>query len=210
MAVADATSRRSPRSQARLTDEHLRRLAALAEKDHAFFTRPDGRPEYKSRRLAAALAQGAALHYLDGRTGVKDLDVWTFYAGIPGRRFPADKRVRPADFGPSSLGRQTYDMHAARSQRERALWQRWSASYTGRRVDFCIRALPVQADAPINFVISVLQEWLARGAQSTAKDKPSSWHLAKKAVVLLYPDSHCGYVVWAPGRNHHQADVLTP
>lgn len=202
MADADATSRRSQRPRARLTDEHLRRLAALAEEDHAFFTRPDGRPEYESRRLAAALAQGAALHYLDGRTGVKDLDVWTFYAAIPGRSFPADKRVRRADFGPSSLGRQTYDIHAARSERQRALWQRWSA-YTGRRVDFCIRALPVQADAPINSVISVLQEWLARGAQSTAARKPSAWHLAKKAVVPLYPDSHRGYVVWAPGRNHH-------
>jgi hypothetical protein len=93
MADADATSRLSLRSRARLTDEHLRRLAALAEEDHAFFTRPAGRPEYESRCLAVALAQGAALHYLDGRTGVKDLDVWAFYAAIPGRRFPADKRV---------------------------------------------------------------------------------------------------------------------
>jgi hypothetical protein len=209
MADADATSRRSHRSGARLTDEHLRRLATLAEEDHAFFTRPGGRPEYESRRLAVALAQGAALHYLDGSTGVKDLDVWTFYAAIPGRRFPADKTVKRADFGPSSLGRQTYDMHAARSQRQRALWQRWSA-YTGRRVDFCRRALPVQADAPIKSVTSALQEWLARGAQSTADPKPSPWHLAKKAVVLLYPDSHRGYVVWAPGRNHHQPEVLTP
>jgi hypothetical protein len=200
MADADATSRRSPRSYARLTDEHLRRLAAVAEKDHAFFTRPNGRPEYESRRLAAALAQGAALHYLDpdGRTGVKDLDVWTFYAAIPGRRFPAHKRVRRDDFGPSALGRQTYDIHAARSERQRALWRRWSA-YTGRRIDFCVRPLPVQADAPIDSVISALQEWLARGAQSTAARKPSAWYLAKKAVVLLYPDSHRGYVVWALG-----------
>jgi len=80
MADADATSRLGQRSRARLTDEHLRRLAALAEEDHAFFTRPGGRPECKSRRLVVALAQGAALHYLDGHTGVKDLDVWTFYA----------------------------------------------------------------------------------------------------------------------------------
>ena len=58
-------------------------------------------------------------------------------------------------------------------------------------------------------MISVLQEWLARGAQSTAAPKPSAWHLAKKAAVLLYPDSHRGYVVWAPGRNDHQPDALT-
>lgn len=198
MADADATSRRSPRSYARLTDEHLRRLAAVAEKDHAFFTRPDGRPEYKSRRLAAALAQGAALHYLDGCTGVKDLDVWTFYAAIPGSPSPLRRTVRRDDFGPSSLGRQTYDMHAVRSERQRALWRRLSA-YMGRPVDLCIRALPVQPDAPISSVISGLQEWLARGAQSTAAHKPSAWHLAQKAVVLLYPDSHRGYVVWPLG-----------
>ena len=209
MAEAGVTSRRSQRSRARLTDEHLDRLVALAEEDHAFFTRPRGRPEYASRRLVVALAQGAALHYLDGRTGVKDLDVWTFYAAIPGERFPGDKRVRRADFGLSSLGRQTYDLDAARNARQRAMWRRWSA-YTGRRVDFCLRQLPVQADAPINSVTSALQEWLARGAKSRAKDKPSPWHLAQKAVVLLYPDSHRGYVVWAPGRNHHQPDVLTP
>lgn len=197
MADAAATSRRSPRSRARLTDEHLDRLVALAEQDHTFFTRRRGRPEYASRRLAVALAQGAALHYLDGRTGVKDLDVWTFYAAIPGERFPGDKRVRRADFGPSSLGRQTYDLDAARDARERALWQRWSA-YTGRRVDFCLRALPVEVDAPIKAVISALQGWLARGAKSTAAKKPSAWHLSKKAVVLLYPNPHRGYVVWTP------------
>jgi hypothetical protein len=199
MADADATSRRSPRSRARLTDEHLRRLAALAEEDHAFFTRPDGRPEYKSRRLAAVLAQGAALHYLDGRTGVKDLDVWTFYAAIPGSRFPADKTVRSVDFGPSSLGRETYDIHAGLSEYQQALWRRWS-TYAGRKVGLCKRALPVHADAPIDSVIIALQEWLARGAKSTAADPPSPWHLAKKAVVLIYPDSHRGYVVWEPSR----------
>src|SRR5690349_8794869 len=99
MADADVTSRREERSRAKLTDEHLRRLAVLAEEDHAFFTRPGGRPEYESCRLAVALAQGAALHYLDGRNGVKDLDVWTFYVGIPGKRFPADRRLRNVDFG---------------------------------------------------------------------------------------------------------------
>jgi hypothetical protein len=138
MADADVTSRREERSRARLTGEHLRRLAELAEEDHAFFTRPGGRPEYESRRLAVALAQGAALHYLDGRNGVKDLDVWTFYAAISGKRFPADRRLTNVDFGPSSLGREPYDMH---------LRNRFSG-YTGRKVDFCMRALPVQADAP--------------------------------------------------------------
>lgn len=198
MADADVTSRRSPRSREKLTDEHLCHLAALADADHQAFTRRDGRPEYRSRRLAVVLAQGAALHYLDGHSGVKDLDVWTFYAGLPATRFRADKRETHADFGPSALGRQSYDLSEARNAYELARWRRWSA-YSGRRVDFLMRALPVQVDAPISAVVKALQEWLAAGAQSTATNKPSAWHLARKAVVLLYPEQRQGAVVWALG-----------
>jgi hypothetical protein len=202
VADADGTSRRSPRSQAGLTDEHLCRLAALADADHEAFTRRDGRPEYRSRRLAVVLAQGAALHYLDGRSGVKDLDVWTFYAGLPSIRFPADKRETHADFGPSALGRQSYELSMARNAHELARWRRWSA-YSGRRVDFLMRALPVQADATISAVVKALQEWLAHGARSTATTKPSAWHLARKGVVLLYPEQQQGAVVWALGHARH-------
>jgi hypothetical protein len=193
-----------------LTGEHLRRLAALADADHALFTRSDGRPEYRPRRLVVALGQGAALHYLHDRDGgiypdypdpgIKDLDVWTFYSAnvIPARRFPADRRETHADFGPSVFGRQWYDLGAARDARERARWQRWSG-YSGRRVDFLMRALPVQVDAPISSLVKALQEWLAHGAQSTAAHKPSAWHLAKKAMVLLSPESARGDAIWPAG-----------
>lgn len=203
---AEVTSRKSLRSWATLTSEHLCRLADLADADHAFFTRSGGRPEYRSRRVAVVLAQGAAVHYLHGLAdaplhgpGVKDLDVWTFYAAIPGSRFPGDQRETHADFGPSALGRQDYDLSAARDHRERARWQRWSA-YSGRRVDFLMRALPVQVDAQTRSVVAALQQWLAHGAKSTATRKPSAWHLAQKAMVLLHPESDCGAVVWPQTR----------
>ncbi len=38
------------------------------------------------------------------------------------------------------------NLAGARTARERALWRRWAA-YQGRRVDFLVRALPVQPDA---------------------------------------------------------------
>lgn len=85
----------APRSYARLTVDHLARLSDLAAADHAYFTRADGRPEYRDRKLVVVLAQGAALHFVDRRTGIKDLDVWTFYGGLDGERFPGDKRARP-------------------------------------------------------------------------------------------------------------------
>src|ERR1700727_1064079 len=55
-------------------------------------------------RLCRALYQGAALHYLDGKNGVKDFDVWSFYAALGDGPFPYRWRGT-ADFGPSRFGR---------------------------------------------------------------------------------------------------------
>jgi hypothetical protein len=194
--VERATSDRSPRAFAAITREHLGRLAVLADTDHEFFVRSDGRPEYKARRLVVALAQGAALHYLDGQNGVKDLDVWTFYAGLPTSRFPADKRETHADFGTSELGRQRYDFESARNDRERARWRRWDA-YAGRRVDFLMRALPVQPSSSVEDVVDALRGWLVAGLHSAGSKKPTAWHLAQKAVVLVWPADHRGRIVWS-------------
>ena len=49
-----------------------------------------------------ALCQGGALHFIDGQTGVKDLDVWTFYYKPPSIDFPYRRHARK-DFGPSQL-----------------------------------------------------------------------------------------------------------
>jgi hypothetical protein len=183
------------RSHARLTDGHLARLSELAAADHQrFFAH---RPEYYGRLVAVTLAQGAALHYVDGRTGVKDLDVWSFFAAIPGARFPADRRETHADFGPSELGRQRYDLTAARGPRELARIRRW-ATFTGRRVDLLMRHLPVAPDAPIDDTIAALRAWLSAGAASRAKNPPSSWHLARKAMILIDPIDGRGTVVWPP------------
>lgn len=132
-----------------LTSEHLDRLADLGLPGPEAFARPAGCPEYRQRRLVALLAQGAARHYLDcltgqdpgSRTGVKDLDVWTFYTAIPGTAFPAARRETHADFARHPWAAQSYDLAAARTAREQALWRRWAA-YHGRCVDSLMRALP--------------------------------------------------------------------
>ena len=49
---------------------------------------------------------------------MKDLDVWTFFSlPLNYSRFPADKRHRHVDFGPSVFGRQLYDFGKARMSR---------------------------------------------------------------------------------------------
>ncbi|MDX6256801.1 MAG: hypothetical protein QOJ11_3135 [Frankiales bacterium] len=193
--MATVSKRRSRRTRTPLTDEHLARLAELARLDHLYFTRAEGRPEYADRRLLVVLAQGAAKHWVDGTNGVKDLDVWTFYARLPGERFPGDKRERYVDFGPSSLGRQASDFGAARSPSELARWQRWD-SYEGRRVDLLMRALDLPPGSSPAASIAGLREWLAAGAMVNTTNKPSSWWLAQKAAVVVYPARYRGRVVW--------------
>src|SRR4051812_48950852 len=78
-----------PRSQARITGEVLNRLSEIAAEDREdrFRRRPRWAP-YRDRILCVALCQGASLHYLDHQNGVKDLDVWTFFAADDVGPFP--------------------------------------------------------------------------------------------------------------------------
>jgi hypothetical protein len=111
----------SARYYGAVATEHLDRLARLAAAERERFARRW--PLYRDRFLAATLAQGAALHMLTGSTGVKDLDVVLLFAALPGERFPEFPRlVKHVDFGPSSLGRQAYELAAARDDRQRRQW----------------------------------------------------------------------------------------
>ena len=71
-------------------------------------------------------ARGAALHYVNGQSGVKDFDVWSFYAQYDDWPFPSRWRGT-RDFGPSKFGRYSGD----------------PPRYTGRRIDLLGRSLRV-------------------------------------------------------------------
>lgn len=194
MQTRAVTSLASPRSYAPLTDAHLARLSEIADEDHRHFTRRDGRPEYRDRRIAVVLAQGGALHLLDGTTGVKDLDVWTFYASIPGVGFPFGQRKRQVDFEPSEHGRNLYPPDFMHRQLKR--WLR----FDGRRVDLMIRNLPVPPGASHEAVTHAVRDWRHEGTTAPQRpsddDMPSNWWLAKKAVVMIDPMQGRRSVVW--------------
>jgi hypothetical protein len=80
----------SRRSLASIDGNDLVRPAEIATAaDAGLFTRhPHGAGRYAGRLLCRALCQGAALHYLDGKNGVKDFDVWSFYAALGNGPFP--------------------------------------------------------------------------------------------------------------------------
>jgi hypothetical protein len=164
------TSCISERSLTQLTDEHLNRLYEITRADREdLFARRPHLAVYRERVLLATLCQGAAQHFLDGTTGIKDLDVYTFYATHPDVGFPYRRRVC-ADFGESALGRHLND-----------------TDYRGRRVDLLGRTLNVDVDAD---PISAVRGYLRAGRTKTAQE------LGKKAVVVIDPGPTFGGVIW--------------
>ena len=120
---------------------------------------------YEHRMLCVTLCQGAALHYLDGRNGVKIFDVWTFFAKTPHRRHPDPslfRRHKAADFGPSRFGR---DPNAP-------------ARFRGRRIDLLARSLDV---GPKTDPVMAVRSWLRSGRSTSPR------LLARKSIVLIEP-----------------------
>jgi hypothetical protein len=161
------------RSKKPITKIDLRRLADIARQDleSLFRRRPVTGRLYRHRLFAIALCQGAALHYLDGKNGIKDFDVWSFFRAHPERQFPY-RRNQPKDFGDPKFGKSPN-----------------CKSLVGRRVDLLGRSLKVSShESPAG----ALRGYLSSSKTRTARE------LAKKAVILIYPFSKLGTVVWSP------------
>lgn len=159
------------RSLEAITRSDLKRLAKLAreEREDFFGRHPEWSMLYRRRVIASALCGDAALHYLNGTTGVAEFEVWTFYAQHAEAPYPPHQ-VSHRDFGPSRFG---------------SLPQQ--QAYAGRRVVLTGRSLDC---APDDSPVEVLQRYLRRG------ETPSARELREKAVVLIEPEDSLGYVVW--------------
>jgi hypothetical protein len=110
---------------------------------------------------------------LDGKNGVKDFDVWSFFRAHPARPFPY-RRNASADFGDPKFGRSPEWEH-----------------FIGRRVDLLGRSMIV---SPHQSPADALRRYLSFSKTASARA------LAKKAMVLLYPRAQLGTVVWSPER----------
>jgi len=159
------------RSYLQITDGDLARLATLAAVDRRDFFRrkPETGRLYADRLFAVALCQGAALHYVDGKNGIKDFDVWSFYDQRPQREYPP-RRIAKMDFGDSK-----FETSAD------------SPQFVGRRVDLIGRSIrgADRADP-----VETLRRYLRVGTTNSAQ------RLAQKAVVLLEPVELRGTIVW--------------
>ncbi|HTS53954.1 MAG TPA: hypothetical protein VMH26_11825 [Burkholderiales bacterium] len=155
-----------------ITRADLKRLARVAAEDREdFFSRHrEFAILYRKRLLCTALGGDAALHHLNGVTGVRYFSVWSFYAAHPEAPFPF-QRSSSADFGASKFGR------AADAPQ----------GYQGRRVELHGRSI---AAAPGSNPLEALQRYLKSGATRSARE------LAHKAVVLIGPEPVLGTQAW--------------
>lgn len=119
---------------------------------------------YRDRLLLLVLAQGGALHFENGTNGLKDIDVWAFFANGPDRPFP--HRVRwTADFGPSKFGRSPDDV-----------------GFTGRRIDILGRSIDVCIDESPE---ASVKRWLNGWSTSAVA-------LRKKPMFIISPPEKLG------------------
>ena len=160
-----------PRSFERITKTDLKKLAriARAEREEFFDRHPEWALLYRKRLVCSVLCRDAALHFVNGVTGIEQFQVWSFYAAHAEAAFPF-QHMGKVDFGPSRFGRDPN-----------------SEAYKGRRVELTGRSLDCR---PSDDPIVVIQQYLKEG------DTPSARELRDKAVVLLEPDNFLGYVAW--------------
>lgn len=151
----------------------LERLANLAIEDlrELFERRPETGRCYHDRLLMLCLCQGAAEHFVRHRHGVKDFDVWAFFAEHPARPFPHRRRGKK-DFGPSRFGRHPAD-----------------AGFAGRRVDILGRSIEC---TPGRTATASVQAWLRSGRTMSAR------LIARRPVIVIHPAALRGVVLWDP------------
>jgi len=159
------------RSKEKITKHDLRKLLKLARADiDDFFDRkPAYKKTYQGKEKLVALCQGAALHYIDGKNGVKDFDVWLFYPQRGDVVLPY-RRTGSVDFGKSKFGK-----HPNR------------LLFDGRGIDVLMRSTRFfnRGDPE-----SCIENYLSGCKTKTAK------LLSQKAVIGLYPESVFGRVLW--------------
>ena len=127
----------SNRSYEKLRETDIERLLAIErEWRSSLEQRIEHWRHYAPRLLCVAITQGGALHLIDGRNGIKDFDLYRFFASRhPPNPDPAIYRGRTSrDFGDASRFGRNLDPHA-KPKIKRMI---------GRNVDIFSVALPVE------------------------------------------------------------------
>ena len=137
--------------------------------DEFFERNPIYKKPYHGKEKLVALCQGAALHYINKRNGVKDFDIWFFYPQKGDVQLPY-RRTGMKDFGKSKYGKNP-----------KVPWLK------GRNVDVLMRSAEYfNRGNPISCVTGYLTKCKTKTARL----------LAMKAVIGLYPPNIFGKILW--------------
>lgn len=170
--TTDLVSEYSP-EPIKIEDLHKLAEIALDELARLYANREETGRLYRDRLLLLCLCQGGAEHFVRGKHGVKDFDIWAFYEHSE-RPFPYRSRWC-RDFGPSRFGRRLEDEECG---------------YQGRRIDILGRSIPC---TPGQDPGECVRRWLKSGAKES-----TPWHLVQRPVVVISPKKECGSVIWDP------------
>lgn len=151
----------------------LKNLALIEQK--SFFDRnPKYREPYQNALIAITLCQGAALHFLDDKNGIKDFDIWYFYARVTNMKYPpramklVDSRMQKFGVNPNDANR----------------------GYVGRRIHLLGRDIDCQHRRGQHDPRECIIRYLVTRKTETAR------RLSEKGVIGLYPATIFGKVIW--------------
>jgi len=156
----------------KLTKEDLKEIEQYAKEELKRLFNEVGKPKgkykvYENKLIAICLCQGAAQHFVDGKTGIKDIDVWFF--------FEEDKDVKIPNFK---------NMRKSVSKKFTNIGE--------KRIDFLKKAIKEdiinksESEKPED----ILKSYLQNGHTSTSK------LLAQKSVVGLFPPDIFEKIIW--------------
>ena len=160
------------RTYEKLTIEDLKEIEQYAKEELKRFLNEVGNPKgkyrvYENKLIAICLCQGAAQHFVDGKTGIKDIDVWFF--------FKEDKNVKIPD-----IKNMRYSVHKK------------FTNIGDKSIDFLKKAIKQDIINKSESVKpeDILKSYLQNGNTSTSK------YLASKSVVGLFPPEILGKIIW--------------
>lgn len=168
------------RTYEKLGGDDLQEIRQYAIEELNRFLYKVGNPEgkykvYKKKLIAICLCQGAAQHFLDGKTGIRDIDVWFFFEEDANVRIPDRRNMRCSKY--KSL-----------------------KNIGEKKIDFLKKG--IKRDI-VNMSKSKKPEDILRSYLQNANTRTSQ-ELAKRPAVGLYPDKIFGKVVWK-GRSQNVA-----
>lgn len=163
-----------PRTYIGITPEDLEEIKQYALEELNRFLHECGSPAgkykvYKGKLVAICLCQGVAAHFVDGKTGINDVDVWFFFQENEDVKIPNIKNMRYSkELKFERLGE--------------------------KRIDFLKKAIRrnIFEVSKSSEPTDVLNAFL-RSANTA-----SSRELAKKPVIGLYPTSIFASIIWRP------------